>query len=63
MSATIDESVGRQLSEHSPEHRLRDRAGQLIRAVPWPICVITLVAALLRFIAIEDVSSICGSRC
>ncbi len=57
MSATMDESVGRQLTEHAPERGLRDRVGRLLRAVPWPVCVVTLIAALLRFIAIEDVSS------
>ena len=52
----MDESVGRQVSEQSPERDLWDRAGQLIRAIPWPICAVTLVAAVLRFVSVEDVS-------
>ncbi len=56
MSTTMDESAGHLVTEHASEGGLWERAGHLIRAVPWPICAITLVAALLRFIAIEDVS-------
>ena len=56
MSATMDESVGHQVDEHSPERGLWDRVSPLIAAIPWPICAVTLVAAVLRFVAVEDVS-------
>ena len=56
MSATMDESVGHHVGEQSPERGVWDRVGPLIEAIPWPICVVTLVAAVLRFASIEDVS-------
>ncbi|MGZ6617620.1 MAG: ArnT family glycosyltransferase, partial [Solirubrobacteraceae bacterium] len=56
MSATMDESVGHHAREQSPETGLWDRVSPLIEAIPWPICIVTLVAAVLRFVSIEDVS-------
>ncbi len=53
----MDESVGHHVGEQSPERGLWDRVRPLIAVIPWPICVVTLVAAVLRFVSIEDVSA------
>ena len=53
----MDESVGHHVGEQSPERGLWDRVRPLIAVIPWPICVVTLVAGVLRFVSIEDVSA------
>lgn len=56
MSTTMDEPVAHRAAEYASAGDLRARTGKLLRTVPWPICAVTLVAAVLRFVAIEDVS-------